>query len=69
MPELDGYQTTIRIRSKADASANLPIVALTADGTSGDFKKCFDAGMNDFLGKPIHYPDFICVLQKYLRQV
>jgi PAS domain S-box-containing protein len=52
MPGLDGIQTALRIR--ADSSVNhIPIIALTALALSGDRENCFNAGMNDYLSKPV----------------
>ena len=49
MPILDGLETTKRIR---DTTADLPILALTANATSGESDHCIEAGMNDYLCKP-----------------
>ncbi len=53
MPELDGYGATQAIRQLPGAAGKVPIVALTASVFIEDRQRCFDAGMNDFLTKPI----------------
>lgn len=52
MPEMDGHDVTRYIRKNYGSKANVPIIALTAHATLGEEKKCFDAGMNDYLSKP-----------------
>lgn len=61
MPILDGFAATEQIRLNPDWK-DLPIIALTAGATDKEQKQCFDAGMNDFLSKPIT----IDVLEKSL---
>ncbi len=53
MPEMDGVQATQAIRKMGAAGAAIPIVALTANATEEDRKRCMDAGMNEFLTKPL----------------
>jgi signal transduction histidine kinase/CheY-like chemotaxis protein/HPt (histidine-containing phosphotransfer) domain-containing protein len=53
MPEMSGIEAARAIRARGGANAQVPIVALTANAYPEDIKACFDAGMNDFVAKPI----------------
>lgn len=53
MPVMDGYEATEKIR-KMPQFADLPIIAVTANSTQSDRKRCYAVGMNDFIPKPIH---------------
>ena len=55
MPEMDGFEATRRIRAPGSRVQNprIPIIALTASAMEGDKEKCFSAGMDDFVSKPI----------------
>lgn len=67
MPELDGLNATRKIREiEAVSGRNTPIVALTAGALAEERKRCFDAGMNDFLTKPINKGKINGVLFKFL---
>jgi len=60
MPVMDGYQATAAIRNKSHNIPNpqIPIIAMTANAMKGDQKICLDAGMDDYIAKPIE-PDII----------
>ena len=67
MPGLDGMETTKRIRERENgAKHRIPIVALTADVGIETRKVCLDAGMDDFLGKPIDVDELRTVLRERL---
>ncbi len=69
MPLKNGYAATKEILQYVDQYQlpHTPIVALTAEGTSGEKKKCFDSGMTDFLNKPIILEDLVSLLNKYFK--
>lgn len=64
MPEMDGLEATRQIRS-IPACATTPIIAMTAAVMQEDKKACFDAGMDDFVGKPIEPEELIGALRKW----
>ncbi len=68
MPVMTGYQATQNIlQLQSNRSNCVPIVALTAEGTSGEKAKCFAAGMNDFLNKPLIFEQLATLLFKYFK--
>jgi signal transduction histidine kinase/DNA-binding response OmpR family regulator len=68
MPEMDGYEATriIRDRRSAVREHDVPIVAMTAHAMKGDREKCVQAGMNDYVSKPIRFEKLREVVEKYL---
>ncbi len=66
MPRMDGYETTRRIRAMEGALRNVPIVAVTANAMKGDREKCLEAGMNDYLAKPVSRFALAKMLEKWL---
>jgi PAS domain S-box-containing protein len=69
MPEMDGLEATRRIRDieKRNRRPHLPVVALTASTLEGDRQICIDAGMDDFLAKPLNPDALRAVLKRYSR--
>ena len=63
MPELDGLDATRRIRALGPAHDGLRIVAMTANAMQGDQEMCMEAGMDDYLTKPIRVERLVEALQ------
>jgi signal transduction histidine kinase len=66
LPEVDGFEATRRIRQLEGEVARTPIVALTASAYATDRQRCLDAGMDDFLAKPITFALFSTTLKRWL---
>jgi PAS domain S-box-containing protein len=68
MPEMDGFEATrtIRVLEKRESFEKTPIVAFTAHAIKGDDQKCYAAGMDDYITKPIKKQAMITVLNKWL---
>lgn len=66
MPEMDGFEATrlIREREARLGLAAVTIIALTANAFKGDRERCLQAGMNDFLSKPVRPDDVVSVLHR-----
>ncbi len=54
MPEMDGFQATRRIRSMEGDKRRTPVIALTANAMKGDRDRCLEAGMDDYVSKPVN---------------
>lgn len=66
MPEMDGFEATRVIREMSSQLALIPIVALTANVMSEEKQKCIEAGMNEYLTKPIELDRLSLVLSRFL---
>ena len=66
MPKMDGYETTRNLR-KLPGCTDLPVIAMTANVMSVDRQKCQQAGMDDFIGKPILPETLYSVLIKWIK--
>ncbi len=64
MPVMDGFETTSRLR--ADARwAKIPIIAMTAHAMKGDRERCLEAGMSDYVTKPVRLEDIKSMIEKW----
>lgn len=68
MPVMNGYDATVNIRKFEVEAGRKPcqIIAVTANAMQGDREKCLQAGMNDYLAKPIQAPELERMVRKYL---
>ena len=67
MPECDGFTATKEIRKLGKSYEKLPIFAITAHALMGDKEKCIEAGMNDYISKPIVSENLIKMMDKWLN--
>ncbi len=69
MPELNGYDATQAIRAREQGTGTqIPIIALTAHAMKGDREICLEAGMDDYLTKPIGHQELTAALRRWTEQ-
>ncbi len=67
MPVMDGFEATRMIRRREEQQGgHIPIVAMTANAMKGDRERCLEAGMDDYVSKPIRVELLYAALEKYL---
>ena len=66
MPVMDGYEATRHIRRRKDDSSSLPIIAMTANAMKSDRDRCIEAGMDDYLSKPVRSETLRTVMGRWL---
>ena len=66
MPVMDGLEATRRIRRReGNGKSHVPIIAMTAHAMSKDRERCLDAGMDDYISKPLRAEDLLAVIEKW----
>ncbi|MGD1820077.1 MAG: PAS domain S-box protein [Pleomorphochaeta sp.] len=68
MPKMDGIQTIKHIRKNENGTKHIPVIALTAFALSGDRERFLEAGMDDYISKPITMDKLITVINKILGE-
>jgi CheY-like chemotaxis protein len=64
MPEMDGYETTQKIR-REHKNSSLPIIAVTAKAMKGDRQKCIEAGASDYITKPLKIDQLLSLMRMW----
>jgi CheY-like chemotaxis protein len=68
MPEMDGYEATAEIRSREQQGERIPIVALTGQATEAERQKCLQAGMDDYISKPVEAAALSLLLRRWMQR-
>ncbi len=68
MPVMDGYEATREIRNPRSTVLNhgIPVIAMTANAMEGDREKCLDAGMDDYIAKPVTRVGLLSLIEKWM---
>jgi len=67
MPAMDGFEATQAIRKMEDDRKHIPIIAMTAHAMKGDRERCLEAGMDDYVSKPIEPQELFNIIEKWTK--
>jgi len=68
LPELDGYRAAGAIREREGSGRHVPVIAMTAHAMAGDRARCLNAGMDDYISKPVRQGDLRNALNRWVPQ-
>jgi CheY-like chemotaxis protein len=69
MPEMDGFEATVTIRKKEKKTrSHIPIIAMTAHAMKGDRERCLDAGMDDYVAKPLKPEELMKTIERAMSK-
>ena len=66
MPEMDGYEATRRLRQREHGTRRTTVIAMTASARAEDKERCLEAGMDDYISKPVQSSDLAHVLGRWV---
>jgi CheY-like chemotaxis protein len=66
MPAIDGYHATAHLRHREGETEHTPVIAMTARAMRGDRERCLDAGMDDYIGKPMAHDALAETLRRWI---
>ena len=66
MPAMNGYEAVSEIRRREERGCNIPVIAMTAEATAGSRERCIEAGMSDYIAKPVKLEALIDTLKRWV---